>query len=178
MAAFSYLFLLGILKYTVAGIGIIYVAFYLFKPLLDKSQNLQALEIRKAISNQTLPMRLQAYERVVLLIDRIDPSNMLIRLNGNAYSAVELYNIILNEVRTEYQHNVTQQIYVSAQAWAAVRRIKDDTINLVTNATQSLPPNATGLDLGKAVLNHLATLESNPYEIAIAIVRKDMDNIF
>lgn len=176
MAAYSYLF--DILKYTVAGIGIVYVAFYLFKPLLDKSQTLQALEIRKAISNQTLPMRLQAYERMVLLIDRVDPSNMLIRLNGNGYSAVELYNIILNEVRTEYQHNVTQQIYVSPQAWGAVRRIKEDTINLVTNTTQSLPPNATGLDLGKAVLNHLAKLENNPYELAIAIVRKDMDNIF
>ncbi|QXV65520.1 hypothetical protein INP83_21070 [Mucilaginibacter sp. 21P] len=176
MAAYSYLF--DILKYTLAGIGVVYIAFYLLKPYLDKSQNLQALKIRKAISNQTLPLRLQAYERLVLFIDRVDPANMLVRLNGNGYSAVELYNIILNEVRTEYQHNVTQQIYVSTQAWGTVRRIKDDTINLVTNATQSLPAGATGLDLGKAVLNHLSKLESSPYELATAIVRKDMDNIF
>ncbi|PAW92003.1 hypothetical protein CKK33_00225 [Mucilaginibacter sp. MD40] len=176
MASYTYLF--DILKYTIAGVGVIYIAFYLFKPYMDKAHNLQALELRKAISNQTLPLRLQAYERLVLLIDRIDPANLLIRLNANAYSAAELYNIILNEVRTEYQHNVTQQIYVSSQAWAAVKRIKDDTVNLVTNAMQGLPPNATGLDMGKTILNHLATLENNPYELATAIVKKDMDQIF
>lgn len=173
-----YTYLLDILKYTVAGIGIIYVAFYIFKPYIDKSQNLQALELRKAISNQTLPLRLQAYERVVLFIDRVNPANLLIRLSGNGYSAAELQSIILNEVRNEYQHNVTQQIYVSAQAWGVIRRVKDDTINLVNNATKAMPPNATGLDLGKMLLTHLSKLEEDPYEIATNLVRQDLENIF
>jgi hypothetical protein len=173
-----YSYLLDILKYTVAGIGIIYVAFYMFKPYLDKTANLQVLEFKKAMTTQTLPLRLQAYERLVLFTDRINPSNLLIRLNGNSYSAAELRTIILNEVRTEYQHNVTQQIYVSTQAWAVIRRVKDDTINLVNNATNGLPENATGLDLGKVILTHLSKLEDNPYDIAIDMIRKDLEHLF
>ncbi|MGY4535755.1 hypothetical protein ACVW0P_000149 [Mucilaginibacter sp. UYNi724] len=173
-----YSLLLDILKYTVAGIGVVYIAFYLFKPYLDKTSNLQVLEFKKAMTTQTLPLRLQAYERLVLFADRINPSNMLIRLNGNGYSAAELHSIILNEVRTEYQHNVTQQIYVSPQAWAVIRRVKDDTLNLVTNAVKGLPENATGLDLGKVVLTHLSKLEDSPYDIAIDMIRKDLEHLF
>jgi len=173
-----YNYLLDILKYTVAGIGIVYVAFYMLKPYLDKTTALQTLEFKKAIANQTLPLRLQAYERLVLFIDRINPSNMLIRLNGNGYSAAELNSIILNEIRTEYQHNVTQQIYVSTQAWAVVKRVKSDTLALVNNAVKTMPDNATGLDLGKVILTHLSKLEEDPYDIATNLVRQDLENIF
>ncbi|QHS54429.1 hypothetical protein GWR56_02305 [Mucilaginibacter sp. 14171R-50] len=176
MILYNYLF--DILKYTVAGMGIVYIAFYLFKPYLDKSNTLQMLEFKKAVSYQTLPLRLQAYERLVLFIDRINPANLLIRLNGNGYSAAELHSIILNEVRTEYQHNVTQQIYVSTQAWAIVKRTKEDTLSLINNAVKAIPDNATGLDLGKVILTHLSKLDEDPYEIATNLVRKDLDNIF
>jgi hypothetical protein len=173
-----YSYLLDILKYTVAGIGIIYIAFYLFKPYLDKAQNLQVLEFKKAISNQTLPLRLQAYERLVLFIDRINPANMLIRLNGNGYTAAELHSVILNEIRTEYQHNVTQQIYVSTQAWAVVKRVKEDTVTLLNNTIKAMPDNATGLDLGKVLLTHLNKLDEDPYDIAANLIRHDLENIF
>ena len=173
-----YSLLFDILKYTLAGIGVVYIAFYLFKPYLDKGQNLQALELKKSISGQTLPLRLQAYERLVLFIDRLNPANLLIRLNGNGYSAAELHSIILNEIRTEYQHNVTQQIYVTAQAWAVVKRTKEDTINLLNNAIKAMPENATGLDYGRVLLTHLSKIEDNPYDIATDLIRKDLEHIF
>ncbi|WP_454804107.1 DUF7935 family protein [Mucilaginibacter phyllosphaerae] len=173
-----YSLLFDILKYTLAGIGVVYIAFYLFKPYLDKGQNLQALELKKSISGQTLPLRLQAYERLVLFIDRLNPANLLIRLNGNGYSAAELHSIILNEIRTEYQHNVTQQIYVTAQAWAVVKRTKEDTINLLNNAVKAMPENATGLDYGRVLLTHLSKIEDNPYDIATDLIRKDLEHIF
>jgi hypothetical protein len=173
-----YNYLLDILKLTVAGIGVVYIAFYLFKPYLDRSRNLQLLDLKKAISSQTLPLRLQAYERLVLFTERINPGNMLIRLNGNGYSAAELHSIILNEIRNEYQHNITQQIYVSGQAWAVIKRVKDDTLNLVNNAYKTLPENAGGLDLGRVVLNHLGKLEDDPYDIAITLIRRDLEELF
>ncbi|TSD64141.1 hypothetical protein FFF34_016465 [Inquilinus sp. KBS0705] len=173
-----YSILLDILKYTIAGIGVVYIAFYLFRPYLDKAQNLQLLEFKKAISNQTLPLKLQAYERLVLFTERINPANMLIRLNGNGYSATELYSLMVTELRNEYQHNVTQQIYVSSRAWAVVQRVKEDTLSVITNSIKALPENATGLDLGKIILNHMAKLEDNPYQIATDMIRKDLEDLF
>ena len=173
-----YPLLLDILKLTIAGIGVVYVAFYLLKPYLDKSERLQILELKKASDNQTLPLRLQAYERVVLFVERINPSSLLLRLSGTSYSAAELHMIAVQEVSNEYQHNITQQVYVSSRAWAVVRRLKDDTVNLLNGTLRGLPENATGLDFSRALLTHLSQLEDSPYEMAGSMIRKDLEELF
>lgn len=173
-----YSLLIDILKYTLAGVGVVYVAFYMFKPYLDKTQNLQILEFKKAVTSQTLPLRLQAYERMVLFVERVNPANMLIRLGSSGLSATELHIIIVNEIRNEFQHNVTQQIYVSNRAWAVIKRVKDDTLSVVNSAVKALPDNASGLELGKITLTHLGKLEENPYEIAINLIRQDLEDLF
>lgn len=181
----TYNYLLDIIKYTIAAIGAIYIGFYLLKPYLDKitasldrADHIQLLELKKTITNQTLPLRLQAYERVVLFIERVNPANLLIRLNGAGYPAAELHSIIVSEIRNEFQHNVTQQIYVSSRAWQVVKRVKDDTLSVVNNAIKALPENASGLDLSKTVLAHLSHLEDNPYDIATSLIRKDIEELF
>lgn len=173
-----YSFLYEVVKFAVAGIAIVMVAFYLARPYLDNKEKLQLLDLKKATSAQTLPLRLQAYERVVLLIDRINPSNMLVRLNASVYTAAELQSLIVAEVRNEFQHNVTQQLYISGRAWALVKRLKDDTINLCTGAAKSLPADANGLDLGRAMLAQLAKMEHDPYDVAINMIRTDIEQLF
>jgi hypothetical protein len=173
-----YPYLLDILKYTIAGLGVVYMAFYLIKPYLERDDRIQMLEFRKSISNQTLPLRLQAYERLVLFIERINPSNMLIRLNATSYSAKELHSLIIEEIRSEYQHNITQQIYVSSRAWGVVKHIREDTLNIINNAVKNTPQDASGLDLSKTVLAYLSQLEENPYEIGISMLRKDLEELF
>lgn len=172
-----YPFLLDIVKYTVAGIGVVWIAFYLIKPYLDKQDQLQLLEFKKSISTQTLPLRLQAYERMVLFIERINPANMLIRLKAGDYTAAELHALVINEVRNEYQHNITQQIYVSLRAWGVVKQLKNDTLSIVNNAVKALPENAGGMDLSKLILAHLSQLENDPYDTGLSHIRKDLDNI-
>jgi len=171
-------YLLDIVKYTIAGLGVVWIAFYLVKPYLDRDEKIQLLEFKKAISNQTLPLRLQAYERLVLFIERVNPANLLIRLNGPAYNAHELYSLILEEVRNEFQHNITQQIYVSARAWSVVKRVKEDTLGILNNAIKTLPETATGLELSKFILSSLSQLEDNPYEIGASLLRKDLEELF
>ena len=170
-------FLLDILKYSIAGIGVVWVAFYLLKPHLDKQDQLQLLELKKSISSQTLPLRLQAYERMVLLIERINPANMLIRLKPGDYTAAELHALVVNEVRNEYQHNITQQIYISLRAWGIVKQLRNDTLNIVSNAVKALPADASGMDLSKLILAHLSQLENDPYDTGLGLIRKDLDNI-
>ena len=171
-------FLLDILKYTIAGLGLIMIAFYLLRPYLDRDEKIQLLEFKKTLSNQTLPLRLQAYERLVLFIERVNPANMLIRLNAPSYSAHELYALLLEEIRSEYQHNITQQIYVSSRAWGVVRNIKDDTVGIINNAAKGMPETATGLEFSKMLLASLSQLEDSPYEIGAALLRKDLEEIF
>ncbi|SHN24839.1 hypothetical protein [Mucilaginibacter sp. OK098] len=171
-------YFLDIVKYTIAGLGIVWIAFYLIKPYLDRDEKIQLLEFRKTISNQTLPLRLQAYERCVLFIERVNPANMLIRLNAPSYSAHELYSLIVDEIRNEYQHNITQQIYLSSRAWGVVKHVKEDTLGIVNNAIKGAPETATGLDLSKIILGSLSQLEDNPYELGASMLRKDLEELF
>ena len=171
-------FLQDIAKYTIAGAGVVWIAFYLVKPYLDRDEKIQLLEFRKTLSNQTMPLRLQAYERLVLFIERINPANMLIRLNATSFTMQELQSLIVEDIRSEYQHNITQQIYVSGRAWAVVKHVKDDTLNIISNAVKSLPADASGLDLCKTVLGYLSQLEDNPYDVAAARLRKDLEELF
>jgi hypothetical protein len=171
-------YLLDIIKYTIAGLGVVWIAFYLIKPYLDRDEKIQMLEFRKTISNQTLPLRLQAYERLVLFIERVNPANMLIRMNATAYSAHDLYSLIVEDIRSEYQHNITQQIYVSSRAWGVVKHVKEDTLVMISNAARSLPETASGLDLSKTILINLSQLEENPYEIGANMLRKDLEELF
>jgi hypothetical protein len=170
--------LIDIVKYTVAGMGVVWMAFYLIKPHFDRSEQIQLLEFKKAVANQTLPLRLQAYERIILFIERINPENMIIRVNAPEYSAADLHSIIITEIRNEYEHNITQQVYVSSRAWSVVKRVKDDTVNMVAAAYRSLPENATALDLGKTILVQLGQAENNPYEIGADLVRKEIELLF
>jgi len=171
-------YLLDIVKLTISGVGVVWIAFYLVKPYLDKGERIQLLEFKKVISGQTLPLRLQAYERLVLFMERINPANMLIRLNATAYSAHDLYSLVVEEIRNEFQHNITQQIYVSGRCWAVVKHVKEDTLNIVNNAVKSLPENATGLELSKTILAYLSQLEDNPYDIGTNMLRKDLEELF
>ena len=173
-----YPYLLDILKYTVAGLGVVYVAFYLAKPYLERGEKIQLLEFKKAMATQTLSLRLQAYERLVLLIERISPGNMLIRLNGPAYSAQELHALIIEDIRNEYQHNITQQLYVTTRAWGVIKRIREDTVTLANNIIKNLPDTATGLEFSKIMLGHLSQLQDDPYELGLGLLRKDLEDLF
>src|SRR3569833_1698496 len=170
-------FLLELVKFTLAGIGTVYVAFYLIKPYLERSEKLQLMELKKSTTALTLPLRFQAYERLIVFVERVNPANMLVRLHGTQYSAHELHSLVVSEIREEFQHNVSQQIYVSERAWNVIKRVKDDTMSIITNAIKAMPENATGLELSKTVLAHMASLQDNPYDIATSMIRKDMEEL-
>jgi hypothetical protein len=172
-------FLAEIVKYTISGIIIFFAAWYFIKPMLVQNLNFQRVELRKASIQHTLPLRLQAYERSVLFIERINPSNLFIRLQSPGMTAIQLHQLVLAEIRAEYQHNISQQIYVSDVSWTVVKRIKDETIGIVSSALNSLPVESSAMDLSKSVLTHLANLESeNPYDVALSLIKRDIQNLF
>jgi len=171
-------YLYNIITYTIAGMGVVWIAFYLLKPYLDRDEKIQLLEFKKTLSAQTLPLRLQAYERMVLFIERVNPANMLVRVNATAYSAPELHSLLIQEIRNEFQHNVTQQIYVSSRAWGVIKHIKDDTLGIINKAAIGVPETATGLELSKIILASINELEDNPYELGANMLRKDVEEIF
>lgn len=169
--------IVNILTYTLSGAGVVWVAYYLFKPYLDTYKASAEGSDNKDVQSQAFSLKLQAYERLVLFIERINPVNMLVRLNAPTFSAAELQHLIMSEIRNEYQHNVTQQLYVSARAWDVVKKIKDDTLSVINGAAQAMPANASGTDLARTILTALSSMETDPYGIGITLIKKDLENL-
>ena len=129
-------------------------------------------------SEVILPVRLQAYERICLLLERITPSNMLVRLSSAGQSAAEYQRILLAEIRNEFNHNVAQQMYMSEQAWGIVKRAKEDVVTLINSVYQDLPENAKGTDLAKRVLENVLATEADPTGKAISFLKQEINQTF
>lgn len=162
-----------------AGIfGALMAFYYIVKNDIQRFFDLKTLELNKESSVQLLPLRLQAHERLIIFIDRINPANLLVRIHQQGIEIATLQAGILNEIRSEYQHNVAQQLYVSNSSWNVIRKLKDDTIAMMNNAVQGLPKDANGVELSKAILQHMATISENPYDLTIELIKKDIQKLF
>lgn len=161
------------------GIFFALMAFYQYvKSDIQRFFDLKTRELDKENRASLLPLRLQAHERLIVFIERINPANLLVRLHQPAIELSALQSIILNEIKAEYQHNIAQQLYVDSTSWNVVRKLKEDTIAMINNVVQNLPENSTGVDLSKKVLQHMSTIEENPYELTINILKKDIHALF
>jgi hypothetical protein len=128
--------------------------------------------------NSLLQLRLQAHERMLIFVDRINPSNLLLRLHQQGIEVGALQVIAINEIKQEFQHNITQQLYLETATWKVIRKLKDDTIAMVNNAVKNLPAEASGVELSKKVLNYMSEIEENPYELTMELIKKDIQRLF
>jgi len=136
---------------VLAILAVLLVAFvyYLFTNKSKDSEN------KEAATDTTRQMQLAAYERLILLVDRISLPNLISRLNQPGATAKEMQNLLIQSIKQEYEYNISQQIYVSADAWSAIKNLKEQNILVINQFANTLPPHATGLDLNKFLLEYL-----------------------
>lgn len=140
--------LLDILKYTLPS-GIVFAtAYFMLDRFFKEKQATKLIELQMANRKQVLPTRLQAYERLLLLLERIEPNNLIIRVHRPGMTSGQLQSELLQTVRQEYEHNLSQQLYVSSAGWKKVKEAKEGVVQLIGLAAEKVGPNASGADLG------------------------------
>lgn len=105
-----------------------------------------------SVDPATLPLQLQAYERLVLLSDRISIPNLVSRTNDPQMTAREMQRVLVENIKQEIEYNTSQQIYVSPIAWNAVQNLKDQNLLIINQISNVLPPDAKASDLNKQLL--------------------------
>lgn len=130
--------------------------------MLKQRKEMKALETAQAArpsdaagGTSTRQLQLQAYERLILLTDRIALPNLIARVNTPGLSARDMQSLLIQSIRQEFEHNITQQIYVSAEAWGVVRDYKEQNQLIVNQIASFLPEEAGGADLNRALLDLL-----------------------
>ena len=135
-------------------IALLIVYYYFYQkdkkalPAAVQSESLPAV-----IPVSTQPLQLAAYERLVILADRIAIPNLISRSSTPGLSKSEMQQLLTQTIKQEFDHNLSQQIYVSADAWEAVRSLKDQNIHLINQVASVLPAEANGMDLSKKILD-------------------------
>ncbi|MDR3235321.1 MAG: hypothetical protein LBT48_01140 [Prevotellaceae bacterium] len=116
-------------------------------------------------------LRLQACERLILLMERINPTELALRYAGSTGTVTELQLVLLNVVRTEAEHNYSQQLYVSSHAWEQVVAARHAVMNLINQSAAALKPDDPAMLLSKQMVDNAATLTPLPTFAAIQILK-------
>jgi len=171
-------FLLNAATLALGGTVIVVVAYYMVRNDIVAFLSTRKVAAASDDKNDLLQLRLQAHERMIIFVDRINPANLLLRLHQQGIEVEALQAIAINEVKTEFQHNITQQLYLEGATWNVIRKLKDDTVAMINNAVKNLASDASGLELSRKVLNHMSEIEENPYELTIGLIKQDIHKMF
>lgn len=125
---------------------------YLFWKKRKQAGQLMTALPKKKVNESVLALQLQAYERLTLLAERIALPNLISRTHQPHATLKEMEALLTQQIRSEFEHNITQQIYVSGEAWEAVRNLIDQHLLIIHQVASYLPPPSTGADLNKAIL--------------------------
>jgi hypothetical protein len=169
---------LELLKILIPAGAVFAATYFVVRTFLSNDQKRRDYELRKSQLNITTPIRLQAYERIILFLERIEPNNLVLRTNKAGMTIPMLHSELVKTIKTEYEHNISQQIYVSANAWHLVKTAKEETIKLVNISITKVPENAKGQDLAQVILHIASSVEKTPTQIAIEYLKSEVSQHF
>jgi hypothetical protein len=167
-----------LLKYTVPSIITGAVAYIMINKMLEQENRRHFGEIKKENLKYTTPVRLQAHERLLLLLERSDPVKVVNRVIKQGMTSKSMQLAIITEIKQEYDHNITQQLYVSAKCWEQVMKSKDDALKLVTVVAGSVNQNADAMEFSKALIKIQSDQQFFTSLTAIQTVKKEIAKIF
>lgn len=165
-------YLFSILSAIIVGV----VAYLFFKKHTENEEGRRRFLIHKDVQDKVLPLRLQAFERVALFLERIDPNSLLIRIKPRDNN-VEIYEAeLISSIEKEFEHNLTQQIYLSVESWNAVKTTKNATIQLIRQTVMN-DKVATADKLRETILNHFMG-EVTPSQKGLIYIKNEISELF
>ena len=147
------------------GITIITLVYFFLKRQEDQELVKLQLELRRGRQEFFLPARLEAYQRAILLMERIHPNSLVMRAHQGNVSALAQQGILLKTIRDEFDHNVAQQLFISEAGWKMMRDSKEESIRLINLAASQMGEQSSSLDLSAKIMEIMAQLETMPSDI-------------
>lgn len=166
--------LTDILKITIPAMIVFLTAWVLLRNMIRNDQDKRRQELILQNSRTVTPIKLQAYERIVLFLERISLESLLVRVSSSDMTASQLHSAILNTIRSEFEHNLSQQIYMSQQAWEVVRNARSNMIKIINSEYEKMPKTATAMEFSKQLLETVMELEKEPTRVAIDFIKAEV----
>jgi len=170
--------ILEILKYTLPSFIVLLAVYLIIKQFVKETINRQKIEAFSENQKLLTPLRLQAYERVILFLERITIESLAIRLQKPGMNARQLHMTMVDSVRKEFNHNLSQQLYISEKSWNAVKNSKEQIIRTINLSAASMNPKSKAGDLSKRAMEIYSDIKSMPIESSITLVKREGTRAF
>ncbi len=141
-------------------------------------ESLERLRLSTENRKLTVPMRLTAYERLALLMERISPESLVVRISSEGLSSAAYEASLLEAVREEWNHNLSQQVYVSEELWDQVRHARGQVSQLLRLCMERVHPEAPASELVNLLLVSLTELPVHPTQSALQLLRREVQGLF
>jgi uncharacterized protein YihD (DUF1040 family) len=176
MTLLDYLF--DLFKILIPASAVVIVVQVMLKSHFDDLRTREQINHAREQRKDLKPLQMQAYERLILFLERIQPDNLMIRNQKPGMSARTLHTTILRNIRQEYEHNLSQQLYVSEPAWKLVVAAKNEVTKIINLAASQLGEDQTAMDLGNEIMNVVMKLDKVPTDVAIHGLKKEFQSKF
>jgi len=163
-----------IIKITVPALIVFLTAWLLMRSMIKNDQDKRKQELILQNSRTVIPIKLQAYERVILFLERISLESLLLRVSSPDMTAGQLHSALLTTIRSEFEHNLSQQIYMSPQAWEIVRNARSNMIKIINSEAEDMKAAAPGLELSRKLLEKVMELQTEPTRAAIDYIKAEV----
>ncbi|MFY8029870.1 MAG: hypothetical protein ACOVPB_11890, partial [Bacteroidia bacterium] len=170
--------ILDIFKYVLPSVVTFLAAYFIIKAFLDREYKNKMMDLRMQNQQTITPIRLQAYERMVLFLERISITQLVSRVHKSGMSARLLQSELVKTIRNEYDHNLSQQVYITQQTWNSIKTAKEETIRAINIASTKVSDDAAGLDLVNVLFDLVTKVEKLPTDIALEQLKLEAKQTF
>lgn len=168
--------ILGLLLYCIPALVTGAIAFLFFKEHIESENNRREFLIKKDLQKDSLPMRLQAYERLSLFLERIKPAKLLVRVTPTSSNKEDYESLLIANIEQEFDHNLAQQIYVTDNCWSISSTAKNATIQMIRKATLSDTVNSAD-KLREVILTNMIDKRA-PSDAALSFIKEEVSEIW
>lgn len=166
-----------ILMVTIPALIVFFTAWMILRNMIRNDQEKRRQELLLQNTKTVTPLKLHAYERIILFLERISLESLLVRVSTPDMTAQQLHSALLTTIRSEFEHNLSQQIYMTQQAWEVVRNARSNMIKIINTEIEKTPAGATGMDLSKQLLERVMEMDKEPTRVAIEFVKAEISRL-
>jgi hypothetical protein len=170
--------LLEILKYTLPSLIVFLTVYFILKKYFENESKKRIHQTILKNHDVITPLRLQAYERIIIYLERISPDSLILRVNKPGYTSKQLQTELLNTIRIEWEHNLSQQLYVTQKTWEVVKNAKSNIIQLINVEADKIKGDSPSLNLSKAILSSVIDQDKLYTADAIKYIKEEMNQMF
>lgn len=168
--------LLNLLMYAVPSLIVGSVAFLFFREHIQNEDDRRKFLIHKQLQKESLPQRLQAYERLSLFLERINPNKLLLRVAPTSTSKNDYEALLINSIEQEFDHNLAQQIYLSDSCWSIINASKSATVQMIRKVAMSEKIDSAS-KLREAILTEMMD-KSAPSNAGLSYIKKEVSELW